>query len=362
MTTYKDSGVDVAAGDTASKAAYNAAASTFASRKGMIGAPVFEEGGYAGLLDMGDYYLVMTDDGTGTKIDVALAAGNCKTLGSDLLAMVTDDAVCTGAEVIAVSNTIDIAKVDPKIIGDLMEGLSNACSKQKIVIPAGEIAEVPGAVHSATWSATAVGIVAKDRVINTRTIAPGDAVIALKENGARSNGFSLIRKILSEKFGAHWWKEGQEGQKGQKGQTWGDLVLTPSVVYHSAILELIGRHGKKRAINVRGMAHITGGGIPSKFRRVLKHSNCGASLDNLFAPPEWLTEIAVMGNVATEECYKTWCMGNGMLIVVDPEDAKNTLAIVKKNHLEAQVCGSITEDPAILVHGYDGSLMKFRAS
>ena len=81
MTTYKDSGVDIAAGDSASKAAYAAAAKTFASRKGMIGAPVFEVGGCAGFLDMGDYYLVMTDDGTGTKIDVALAAGNCKTFG-----------------------------------------------------------------------------------------------------------------------------------------------------------------------------------------------------------------------------------------------------------------------------------------
>ncbi len=354
MTTYKDSGVDVAAGDKASKAAYDAAASTFTSRKGMIGCPVYEEGGYAGLLDMGDHFLVMTDDGTGTKIDVALAAGNCRTLGSDLLAMVTDDAVCTGAEVIAVSNTIDIAKVDPKIIADLMHGLSDACTKQKIVIPAGEIAEVPGAVHSATWSATAVGIVAKDRVIDTKKIAAGDVVIALKENGARSNGFSLIRKILSEKFGAQWWSE------GNKGSTWGDLVLTPSVIYHSAILDLIGRYGEKRKINVKGIAHITGGGIPSKFRRVLKRSGCGAVLNDLFAPPEWLTEVAAMGNVATEECYKTWCMGNGMMIVVDAHDVKESLGILKKANIEAKVCGKITEDGAIVVKGFDGSVMKFQ--
>lgn len=359
MTTYKDSGVDVAAGDKASKAAYNAAAATFASRKGMIGAPVFEEDGYAGFLDMGDYYLVMTDDGTGTKIDVALAAGNCKTLGSDLLAMVTDDAICTGAEVIAVSNTIDIAKVDPKVIGDLMQGLSDACTNQKIVIPAGEIAEVPGAVHSATWSATAIGIVAKDRVIDTGAISVGDAIIALKENGARSNGFSLIRKILAEKIGKDCWKE-----KGQwpraNGATWADLVLTPSVVYHSAILELIGRHGKKRAINVKGIAHITGGGIGSKFRRVLKKTGFGANLTDLFDPPAWLTEIAAMGNVATEECYKTWCMGNGMMIVVDPEDAKESVAILKKSGIEAKVCGEITKDPNITVKGFDGSVMQFQ--
>jgi phosphoribosylformylglycinamidine cyclo-ligase len=370
MTTYKDSGVDVTAGDNASKAAYNAAASTFASRKGMIGEPVFEEGGYAGLLDMGDYFLVMTDDGTGTKIDVALAAGNCTTLGSDLLAMVTDDAVCTGAEVIAVSNTIDIAKVDLKVIGDLMEGLSNACSAQKIVIPAGEIAEVPGAVHSATWSATAVGIVAKDQVINTKNIAPGDAVIALKENGARSNGFSLIRKILSEKLGKEWWKKianptsapafAETSRKsGNRQSSWGDLVLTPSVVYHAAILELIGRYGKKRTINVKGIAHITGGGIPSKFRRTLKKSGCGAILDNLFAPPDWLTEIVTMGNVTTEECYKTWCMGNGMLIVVNKEDAEQSVALLKKQNIDAKVCGVITEDSAIAITTSEGSVLAF---
>jgi phosphoribosylformylglycinamidine cyclo-ligase len=312
------------------------------------------------MLDMGEYYLVMTDDGTGTKIDVALAAGNCKTLGSDLLAMVTDDAVCTGAEVIAVSNTIDIAKVDPKIIADLMHGLSDACTKQKIVIPAGEIAEVPGAVHSATWSATAVGIVAKDRVIDTKTIAPGDVVIALQENGARSNGFSLIRKILSEKFGKEWWKEIANCKLQIANRTWGDLVLTPSVAYHAAILELIGRYGQKRAIDVKGIAHITGGGIPSKFRRVLKRSGYGADLDNLFAPPEWLTEIAAMGNVATEECYKTWCMGNGMMIVVDAKDADVSLEILKCAGIETQVCGSITKDPAIVVHTHDGSLLTFR--
>ncbi|OGJ72356.1 hypothetical protein A3G69_03785, partial [Candidatus Peribacteria bacterium RIFCSPLOWO2_12_FULL_53_10] len=307
------------------------------------------------------YYLVMTDDGTGTKIDVALAAGNCKTLGSDLLAMVTDDAVCTGAEVIAVSNTIDIAKVDPKIIGDLMEGLSKACTAQKIVIPAGEIAEVPGAVHSATWSATAIGIVAKNRVIDTKHISPGDTVIALKENGARSNGFSLIRKILSEKFGKIWWKT-LRPTPDTPTRTWGDEVLSPSVVYHAAILELIGRYGEKRKINVKGIAHITGGGIPSKFRRVLKRSGHGAVLDHLFTPPEWLTEISAMGKVTTEECYRTWCMGNGMLIVVDAEDAKETISILKKSHVEAQECGTTTEDPAIVVHGYDGSVMHFRAS
>lgn len=368
MTSYKDAGVDVIAGDSASRTAYLAAAKTFASRKGMVGAPVFEEGGYAGLLDMGDYYLVMTDDGTGTKIDVALASGTCTHLGSDLLAMVADDAVCTGAEVIAVSNTIDIAKVDPKVIGDLLEGLSRACSGQKIVIPAGEIAEVPGAVHSATWSATAIGIVAKDRVLTPERIAPGDIILSLREYGARSNGFSLIRKILSEKFGKEWWRQQlpkdlrkriHEKTNKRTDNCWSDLVLTPSTVYHAAILALVGRYGEPRAVEVKGVAHITGGGIPSKLRRVLTSSKCGAHLTDLWEPALWLQEVASMGKVPTDEYYRTWCMGNGMMVIVDPADVEKSLKILESQGMEAKVAGTVTEDPTIVVHAIDATVQQF---
>lgn len=359
MTTYKDSGVDIAAGDKASKAAYAAAAATFASRKGMIGAPVFEEGGFGGLLDMGDYYLVMTDDGTGTKIDAALEAKNAKTLGYDLLAMVADDAVCTGAEVIAVSNTIDIAKVDATLIKEMMEGLSKASVEQKIVIPAGEIAEVPGSVKSAVWSATAIGIVAKDRLIDPKKIAVGDTVIALKENGARSNGFSLIRKILRDKYGTEWWKKTRDEGRGTSDETWGNLVLTPSTIYHTAILALIGRYGEKRSIDVKGISHITGGGIPSKFRRILKKSGLGAKLDQLWTAPEWLMEVAKLGKVESKEQWSTWCMGNGMLIVVSANETDRAVTILNKAGAAAQICGTIVKDSKISVHASDGSMLDF---
>ncbi len=353
MTTYKDAGVDIDAGDRASASAYEHAASTFASRKGMIGEPVLERGGFGGLLDMGDYYLVQTDDGTGTKIDLAHETGDFSTLGYDLLAMVADDAVCTGAEVISISNCIDVSKVDPKIIDTLLKGLAKACTEQKIVIPAGEIAEVPGAVTRAVWSATAVGVVAKDRLMQPKSIKPGDAVITLRDAVARSNGFSLIRKVLADHHGKDW-----ATKEWRKGQSWGNVMLTPSVIYHAAILALIGRYGEQRALDVKGIAHITGGGIPSKFRRILKASGLGATLNDLWAPHDALADLIELGSVATEEAYRTWNMGNGMMIVVEEQDAEKSIALLKKNGIEAKSAGAITKDPTIVISAWDGAELR----
>jgi len=354
VTTYREAGVDIARGDSASSAAYRHAASTFASRKGMIGEPVFEEDGFGGLLDMGDYYLVQTDDGTGTKIDIALHARRCRTLGHDLLAMVADDAVCTGAEVLSVSNTLDVPRIDAALVDDLLAGLAEACTAQKIVIPAGEIAEVPGSVTGAVWSATAVGIVAKDRLLKPSTVAAGDAIVALREPGARSNGFSLIRKILSDRFGAEW-----HGKQFSGKQTWGEAVLTPSAVYHGALMALLGRYGGKRAVPVRALAHVTGGGIPSKLGRALKASGLGAELSALWEPAAFLAELARLGEVPAEECYRTWSMGNGMLAIVAAGDADRGIALLAEAGIEAKIAGTVTEKPGIVVKTHAGDTLRF---
>lgn len=354
MITYKDSGVDVEAGDAASAAAYRRAAETFASRAGMIGMPVLEEGGYAGMLDMGEYYLVQTDDGTGTKMDIGLKAKRYGGLGSDLLAMVADDAVCTGAEVISVSNTLDVPKVDVAVIDSLLRSLAEACTAQKIVIPAGEIAEVPGSVTGAVWSATAVGILEKDKVLQPKTISPGDAVISLREYGARSNGFTLIRTILERQQGQRWYDQSWDGHT-----SWAEAVLTPSVVYHDAVLSATGRYRQSRRITVKGIAHITGGGIPSKLRRILRWSGCGAELHDLWEPPAFLRDIARMGNVTSEEAYRTWNMGNGMLLVVSQDHVAECVEIIGNAGIDARLAGTITKDPDIVVRAYDGTVLRF---
>lgn len=351
MTSYKDSGVDITAGNDASRIAYTHAKSTFASRSGKIGAPVTEDGGFAGMLDMGDFFLVQNDDGTGSKMDLALAMNTFDTIGYDLLAMVVDDAICTGAEVISVSNTLDVSFIDSKMIDSLLSGLSKACSEQQIVIPGGEIAEVPGAVNSPVWNATSVGVVAKDKVIDGKSITEGDSVIALQSGVARSNGFSLIRKILKDTQGPNWFNE------VWRGQTWGEIMLTPSVIYHGALLRLLGRHGEKRKVNIKGIAHVTGGGIAENLKRTLKASGTGAILDNLFAPHDALKDLIELGNVAIDEAYKTWNMGNGMLVIVDASDVDTVISELKLEGITAQLAGSITRNADVQVTAFDGSIL-----
>ncbi|OIO55159.1 phosphoribosylformylglycinamidine cyclo-ligase [Candidatus Peregrinibacteria bacterium CG1_02_54_53] len=355
MTTYKDSGVDVPEGDRASALAYAHAVSTFASRKNMAGAPVEEKDGYGGFLDMGDHYLVMSDDSTGSKIDLAFDVGKYDTLGFDLAAMVADDAVCTGAEPIAISNTIDVPKIDAAIIDQLMGGLAKACSAQKIVVPAGEIAEVPGAVARGVWSATVIGIVAKDRVLKPETVKPGDVIIALRDSVARSNGFSLIRTVLAKAHGKDWFNK-----EWKNGMTWGEVFLTPSTIYSAAILALTGRHGEPVHVPVKGVAHITGGGIPSKLRRVLKKSGYGAVLTDLWPPHEALIDVIKLGDVPVEEAYRTWNMGSGMLVILEKENAKKALELLNANAIEAKQAGTITENPTIEIQPHDGKVLRFK--
>jgi len=342
MIDYKKAGVDIQMGDRASKIAYDFAKSTFSSRKNMIGEPVIDEGSFAGMLDMGDFYIVQGDDGVGTKMEIAEHINKFDTLGYDLLAMVADDAICLGAETISITNTLDTNIVDTGIIHELMKGLAKACIEQKVVIPGGEIAEVGKSVNGNVWNATAVGVLEKEKVITGSEIKPGDIIIAFRENGFRSNGFSLVRYILEKAF-----DENVYNKPSPFGKSWGEMILEPSTVYSSALLDLLGRFGEKRKFNIKGIAHITGGGIPGNFNRILKQKRLGAEFNDLFAPSAMVKEIQKMGNVSETEAYKTWNMGNGMMIVVDSGDAESVLEFLP---LEAKIVGSVIKDKKIIIN------------
>ncbi len=335
LKKYALAGVNIAEGDAASKLAGKFAAMTFASRRGKIGVPTKLKNNFAGVLDFGKYFLVTGDDGTGTKMEVAERLGKFDTLGADLLAMVADDAVCLGAEVVSITNTLDTPKVSRKIVGELLKGLAKACSSEKIVIAGGEIAEVGKAVNGMVWNASAIGIVAKNRVIDGSRIQKGDTIIALKESGLRSNGFSLARKILTDNFGANWHRKLFGTKK------WGELLLTPSKIYHAAILELVGRFDEKRTIDVRGICHITGGGIPGNLPRILP-AKLGAKLTNLWKPAAWVRELIRLGKISENEAREVWNLGNGMLVIVAPKDLDRALAILRKQKIPARIAGEIT--------------------
>lgn len=334
MTTYKDSGVDIEAGDQASKTAYDHAKSTFAARQGRMGAPVELDGGYSGLLDMGDYYLVQNDDGVGTKVMVAMAMNKYDTLGYDLLAMVCDDAICMGAETISMTNTIDTNKVDQAVTNELLKGLAKACQEQKIVIAGGEIAELSGLVNGFTWNASAIGMVEKEKVLTGAEIQVGDAIVGLQSAGFRSNGMSLVRKILTDAYGENWHQEPFEDS------TWGEAVLTPSRIYSDFLLTLLGRYKEPSKVNIKGLSHITGGGLDN-LKRILKKNQLGAQLNNLIRPHSAMRKLQELGNVSDEEAYKTWNMGCGMMVVSN--EPEKIISEARQYGIPAQVIGVITD-------------------
>lgn len=337
MATYKEAGVDIDLGDKCSRIAYRAAMNTFKGRQGMIGEPVKDEGGFSGMLDMGDFYLVQNDDGVGTKIQIAEAIGKYDTLGYDLLAMVVDDAICVGAEPISVSNTLDVNKVNEEKIAGLMAGLEKACLEHKIVIPGGEIAELGNAVNGYLWNATVVGVVEKHKLINGSNIQAGDKIIGLKSDGFRSNGFSLVRHILKGKFGENW-----PNEKYDENQTWGEITLIPSKIYCSAIMDLHGRYGEEAKAELKSVVHVTGGGIQGNLERVMKyHPHLKADLHNLPEPHEVMKRLIELGDLSEEEAYRTWNMGVGMILISNDEE--KITEICSQHGIKTSVIGQVVE-------------------
>jgi len=358
MTTYANAGVNIEEGDKASKNAYDFAKATFKSRDGLIGQPVTGEDGFAGFIDMGEFYYAQCCDTVGTKIMIAEKTKNFAGLGFDLLCMVCDDAVCTGAETVSVTNTFETNKINSGEINSMMESLSKACIEQKVAIVGGEIAEVGEMTNGTGWGADAVGIVEKDKVITGKDVADGDIVIGLASDGLRCNGFSLVRRILEDKFGEDW-----AFAEYSDGKTWGDVVLTPSKIYSNFVLSLIGRFKKTREINVHGIVHMTGGGMHNLFR-IIKGRDLGFVIDAPLAPQGMVLKLQEMGNVADKEAYKTWNMGMGMALIVDPSDVDAVLVKAKEDGMTAQIVGKISRGLPQEIHlngkAFNGESLVFK--
>ena len=341
---YAESGVDIAAGDAASRVAAAAAKKTFSARAGFFGTPVDLPGGFAGILDFGDFYAVQCCDGVGTKIELAEKNDFFDELGADLLAMVADDAACVGAETVSIVNTFDVEKIDAAKIEKMMTGLANICAAQKVAIVGGEIAELGKLVHGATWNATALGVLEKTKFISGEKIKPGDAIISLFEAGFRANGFSLVRKILRENH----LEISDLAKKCLRGST----------VFSGGILEIVGRFQKPKKAEIHGIAHITGGGIPGNLRRILP-KNLGADFFDLFSPSAEMQKLKSLGEISTREFFEVWNAGNGMLVVAPPSDAEKIVEILKSQNISAKIAGKITENPEIEIAAWTGEKIVF---
>ena len=339
-------GVDLGLGDRCSRRAFRWAERSFEARRDRAGFPLFGgAGSFSNWMDYGLLKIAMTCDGIGTKAEVAERTGIYHTLGYDLVAMVADDLVANGIEPVNLVNVLDVDKPDEEIIDELMRGLHDACKECGIAIVGGEIAELGartggwGPRMHFNWCATAIGVPRNGCApIDGGQIEAGDTVIALKSAGFRSNGFSLVRSILEAAHGPSW-----HGVPSVDGRSWGEVALTPSFLCTPAVLALI-----DAGIPLRGAGHITGGGIPSKFGRVLKKSGLGARLDNLFTPHDFMRALIEMGNIPLETAYRQWNMGNAMLLVVPPTAVQAALSVLSARGVAAQIAGKITPGPIVI--------------
>ena len=344
MTTQNNSGIDTNKGSSCSRIAYNWAKQTFANRMyepGEIRQRI--DGSYATMLDFNGVKIGISSDGIGTKIEVAERTGIYDTLGFDLVAMTVDDLAANGFAPTSLSNILDVDILDNSIVDHLMKGLCDAANFSKIAITGGEIAELGNRIGGFgdkmhfNWCATGIGVLHKNlsETIDGSLIIEGDIIISVRNPGFRSNGFSLLRKILTENYGKEWHKKSFD-----VNSTWGEVALTHCLIYAPIITKLLDNN-----IAVHGIAHITGGGVVDNLGRLLKINKKGAILDNVFEPDEAVKELIRLGHVSMAKAYRYWNMGNGLLIVVPGDYLNEALNLINGDQsYQAQSAGKVIED------------------
>ena len=332
--TYADAGVSIDAGEEAVDRIKSHVRSTF--RPEVIG----DIGGFGGLfaLDLARYkkpVLVSSTDGVGTKALVAQATGRFTTIGVDLVAMCVDDLVCQGAEPLFFLDYIAVGRLDPDHIDQLVEGVADGCRQAGCALVGGEMAEHPGAMKAGEFDLVgfAVGIADRDSLITSAKISAGDVLIGLPSQNLRSNGFSLARRVLLERAQLPLDGPAYDGAH----HSLADELLAPSVIFSPAIAAL------QMAVDVRGVAHITGGGLPGNLNRVLPHGTAAEVTRGTWDVPPIFNEIQRLGSVADDEMARVFNMGVGMVVVVPESDSFKALDVARTAGHRATVIGRIVE-------------------
>jgi len=317
MITYKQAGVDIEAGYEVIKRIKKVA-------KGI--------GLFGGLFPFGKYYLVGATDGVGTKLKLAFMLHKHHTVGIDLVAMNVDDVVAMGAKPLFFLDYIACQKVDPKLIEKIVKGIAEGCKIAGVEIIGGETAELTDMYREGEYDLAgfAVGVVEKDKVIDGSKIREGDRIIGLASNGLHSNGYTLARKVLFEI--AHY---SPHDKLEDFKKPLGEELLTPTRIYAPLILEIIKR------FKIRGIAHITGGGIPENLGRILPPKKQAVIELNSWPIPKIFRVIQKIGEIEHEEMYKTFNMGIGMILVVEPKEVDRLLKFLAAKKETAYLIGEI---------------------
>ena len=308
---YRQSGVDIEAGHETVRRIKSLARATFTP--GVLS----EIGSFGGLfrLNPGEFrepVLVSSADGVGTKLKVAFMTGRHDTVGADLVNHCVNDVLVQGAEPLFFLDYLATGRLSPEIAEQVVSGVARACRENGCALIGGETAEMPGFYADGEYDLAGfiVGIVERERIIDGRAIAPGDAIIGLRSAGLHTNGYSLARRVLFDVSGLH-----AESFLAELGMTVGQALLAPHRSYLPAIRPLLAEGV------IKGMAHITGGGITENLPRVLP-AGCAASIDTrAWAVPAIFGLLRERGRIAGDEMFRAFNMGIGLIVVCAASEA-----------------------------------------
>ena len=306
--SYRDAGVDIDAGDSLVEKIKPYAKRTM--RPEVLG----DLGGFGALVEISQKYrqpvLVSGTDGVGTKLKLALDWNKHDTIGIDLVAMSVNDILVQGAEPLFFLDYFACGKLDVERAASVIKGIAAGCEQSGCALIGGETAEMPGMYPDGEYDLAgfAVGVVEKEQIITGRDIVAGDVILGLASNGIHSNGYSLVRKIIDR---------AQPNLDAEliSGQTLREAILAPTRLYVKPILAAL------KQFTIKGMAHITGGGITENVPRILPDNTVANINTDSWSLPKLFQWLQQAGQVQMQEMYRTFNCGIGMVIIVDAKEA-----------------------------------------
>ena len=328
---YREAGVNIEAGRDFVEQIRQQVQSTY--RAEVLGGL----GGFGGYFQLPQGYqepvLVSGTDGVGTKLKIAQTLNQHSTIGIDLVAMCVNDILTSGAEPLFFLDYLATGQLKPQELAEVVKGIVEGCRMSGCALLGGETAEMPGfyALGEYDVAGFCVGIVEKRRLLDGTQVKQGDVVIGLASQGLHSNGFSLVRRIVAE---LDW----QECPELLGGQRLSDVLLTPTQIYVKPILDAL-----RTGIEIHGMAHITGGGLPENLPRCLNRGQSVQIDPQSWSVPPIFRWLAQMGQVSDRVMFETFNMGIGYVLLVPPEQSEATLTWFKERQIEAYRLGEVIE-------------------
>lgn len=331
VLTYKKAGVDIREGDRFVRTITPVVRRTF--RPGVMA----DIGSFGALfkLDRRKYrepVLVSGTDGVGTKLKVAFMTDRHDTVGIDLVAMCVNDILTSGAEPLFFLDYFATGKLRAEKAAEVVKGIAEGCRQAGCALIGGETAEMPGFYEKGEYdlSGFAVGAVEREKIIDGRRIKAGDAIIGAASNGLHSNGYSLVRKVFFDTK-----KIGVRKVLPETGTTLGHELLRPTRIYVDAFIAL------SRRVDVKGMAHITGGGIPGNLPRMFPEGKGAIINQSSWPVPPIFEIIRQYGDVPDEDMKNTFNMGIGFIFIVDDNKRETSLSILRRNGFDSYLLGYI---------------------